>query len=122
MDEQVTHGIELKMNFRITIKYLLKPFRAKDVVVMQPLIRLNEVSGGTQHQNLRQCSGSASSKLPLLHSSSALVSVHQVQHGTLTDRNHMPAASHKWKKTIELCQSGNAQTEQRSKWLVAHPQ
>ena len=41
--------VELKMNFRITINYLLKPFRAKDVVVLQPLFRLSEVIGGTQH-------------------------------------------------------------------------
>ena len=39
----------------------------------------------------------------------------------MTVRSHMPAASHKWEKTIELCQSGYAETEQRSNWLVAHP-
>ena len=35
----------------------------KDVVEVQPLFCLNEVSGGTRHQDLRQCSGNAFTKL-----------------------------------------------------------
>ena len=59
----------------------------------------------------------------LLHSSPAHISVHQEQQrGTLTDRSHMPAASQKLETTIELCQHGNAQTEQRSNWPPARPQ
>ena len=67
VDEQVTHGRvedELPNQPQVTSEDI----SCKDVVEVQPLFCLNEVSGGTRHQNLRQCLGSASSKLPLLHS------------------------------------------------------
>ena len=35
----------------------------EDVVVVQPLFCLNAVSGGTRHKDLRQCQGSALTKL-----------------------------------------------------------
>ena len=73
---------------------------------MQPLFCLSEVSGGTRHPNLRQCSGSASSKLPLLHSSPALVSDHQALHGTLTDHSHMPTLFKNGRQPLNFVSAG----------------